>query len=157
MSTTNENRRLQQLSGSDYEIADGQCDIRGWDVYDSANKQIGEVDELIFDPVSRKVRYLVLDTDDNDYKMEERLVLVPIGVARLHEEDDDVVIPNITTAQIMGLPEYDDDMDLQPAHEHQIRTVFAPPSAEPVGVIVVDDDFYTHEHFDDKWMYRDRK
>jgi hypothetical protein len=31
--------RLQKLKGSDYEIEDGQPDIRGWDVKDSSGKK----------------------------------------------------------------------------------------------------------------------
>lgn len=54
--TTENNRktRLQKLKGSDFEIMDGQPDIYGWDVLDSSGKQLGEVDELIFDYESRK-------------------------------------------------------------------------------------------------------
>ncbi len=39
----NRQTRLQKLSGSDFEITDGQPDIRGWDVKDASGKQFGEV------------------------------------------------------------------------------------------------------------------
>ncbi len=41
---------LEELSGSDYEIVDGEPDINGWDVIDHNGQKIGEVDELLFDP-----------------------------------------------------------------------------------------------------------
>lgn len=64
MSNENTNKRLQELGGSDFEIAEDQPDIRGWDVKDENGKKIGEVDELIFDEQSRKVRYIVLDLEE---------------------------------------------------------------------------------------------
>ena len=86
---TNDNagKRLQRLQHSNYEIADGEPDIRGWDVKDAAGKTIGEVDELIFDVQSRKVRYMVVDLDENDFDLDKRDVLIPIGLGELHKSE----------------------------------------------------------------------
>src|SRR5215217_5292531 len=94
------NRRLQELRGSDYENADGEPDIRGWDVKDASGRRIGEVDELIFDVQSRKVRYMVIDLDKNDLDLDDRDVLVPIGFAQLKDNGDDVILNNITADQL---------------------------------------------------------
>jgi len=107
--TNSRDRRLQELGGSDYEIADGEPDIRGWDVKDANGQRIGEVDELIFDVQSRKVRYMVVDLDNNDLDLDDRDVLVPIGLAQLKDDGDDVILNNITADQLRALPEYDDD------------------------------------------------
>ncbi|HSD63239.1 MAG TPA: PRC-barrel domain-containing protein, partial [Ignavibacteriaceae bacterium] len=47
--------RLSDLA--DYEVADRDPDVRGWEVV-SADKKVGTVDELIVDPDDMKVRYL---------------------------------------------------------------------------------------------------
>src|SRR5215207_8837942 len=96
-------KRLQELGGSNYEIADGQPDIRGWDVKDTTGKKIGEVDELIFDVQSQKVRYIVLDLEGNVLDLEPRNVLVPIGLAQIDEKDEDVILPNVSAAQLQAL------------------------------------------------------
>jgi len=158
----NRNTRLQKLSGSDFEIVDGEPDIRGWDVKDAAGKQIGEVEELIFDFQSRKVRYLVVDLEDNDFELDSREVLVPIGVAELHESDDDVILNGITADQLRSLPEYDEDR-FDTEHETNIRNVFGGLGAAAVTGDVAstikgghDDDFYDHEHFNENNLYRNR-
>lgn len=154
----NRNTRLQKLSGSDFEIVDGQSDIRGWDVIDDSGKRLGEVDELIFDYQSRKVRYLVLDLEDNDYDLEDRDVLVPIGIAELHKEDDDVLLPGVTAEQLRSLPEYDEDRFDQES-ETSIRNVFGGLGATTAvaGGSNDDHDFYNHDHFNEENLYRNRR
>ena len=41
---TMKHRRLQELDRSDFEIVNGEPDIRGWDVRNNAGKKIGEVE-----------------------------------------------------------------------------------------------------------------
>ena len=164
----NRNTRLQKLSGSDFEIADGEPDIRGWDVKDASGRQIGEIEELIFDLESRKVRYLVVDLEENDLDLDDREVLVPIGVAELHENDDDVILNGVTADQLRALPEYDEDR-FDTEHETSIRNVFGGlgGAAVATGAAVTgaaasttrsghDDEFYNHDHFNEKNLYRNR-
>jgi uncharacterized protein (TIGR02271 family) len=147
--------RLQKLSGSDYEIMDGQPDIRGWDVKDDNGRQIGEVEELIFDVQSRKVRYIVLDMDDNELDLDDREVLVPIGIAQLHKEDDDVLLPGVTAEQLRALPEYDEDR-FDTDSEEGVRNVFGGLGA---GALAggSNADFYNHDHFNEDNLYRNRQ
>jgi hypothetical protein len=86
---------LDELTGSDYEIVDGQPDIRGWDVKTEQGKKIGEIDELLFDPEARKVRYLVVNLQglEIDVKYSDT-VLIPIGVAKLYSRDEDIPAAN---------------------------------------------------------------
>ena len=70
---------LEELGGSDYEIVDGEPNIKGWSVKNSSGELIGEVDELLFDPQSRNVRYLVVDLKGNKLDIDDqKKVLVPI-------------------------------------------------------------------------------
>lgn len=155
-------RRLQELGDSDFEVADGQPDIRGWDVKDASGRRIGEVDDLIFDTQSRKVRYIKLDLEGNVLDLEPRDVLVPIGLAQLHDDDDDVILNNVTADQLRALPEYDDD-NLDSDFESGIRRVFggvggtvAATGAALTGDTDRDTDFYNHEHFNDENLYGNR-
>lgn len=80
--------RLEELSGSDFEIVDDEPNIIGWEVKNEAGNRIGEVDNLLFDPESRKVRYLVVDLDTDYLGLDtDRTVLIPIGIADLRGED----------------------------------------------------------------------
>ena len=148
--------RLQRLSGSDYEIVDGQPDIRGWDVKDGAGKQFGEVEDLIFDYDSQKVRYLVVDLEDNELELEGRKVLIPIGLAELHENDDDVILPTITVDQLNSLPDFDENR-FDTDHESNIRNVFGGLGATATAADIQHPaEFYNHDHFNDANLYRNR-
>jgi sporulation protein YlmC with PRC-barrel domain len=157
----NRNTRLQELGGSDYEIADGQPDIKGWDVKDESGQLIGEVDELLFDPETRKVRYLVVDLEGNAFDLDARDVLIPIGIAALHENDDDVILMGVTPEQLSSLPNYDES-GLSMDHEQNIRRSFSQTettATAPAAAMASEttDDFYNHEHFDERRLYRNRK
>jgi len=90
----NKYTHLVELGGSDYEIVDGEPDIRGWDVKNRSGIKIGEIDELLFNPDSLKVRYMVVDVDKNELNIEQKKILVPIGTAVLYNDgrlqDNDV-------------------------------------------------------------------
>jgi len=104
----NSYNHLVELGGSDFEIADGEPNIKGWDVKNQQGLKIGEVDELLFDPKSLKVRYLVVDLDDNELEFEEdKKVLIPIGVAELH--GDHARVDDTTTESNNASGIYDDD------------------------------------------------
>ncbi len=100
-------RRLQELDRSDFEIVKDEPDIRGWDVKNNMGEKIGDVEELIVDARDKKVRYMVVDLDDNKLKLDHRKILLPIGLAELDERHDDVLVPNVNVDQLNRLPDYD--------------------------------------------------
>jgi len=160
----NSNDRLQELGGSDFEIADGQPDIKGWDVTDVTGTYIGEVDELIFDTVARKVLYLIVDLEENELNLDPRKVLVPIGLATLHEKDDEVILAELTSHYLSSLPAYEKGK-ISPAIESTIRNTFTGLAAAVASGAtsyqadsenVDSDDFYNHEHFDQNRFYAGR-
>jgi uncharacterized protein (TIGR02271 family) len=159
MADINRNNRLRELGGSDYEMRDGEPDIRGWDVKDSSGRHIGEVEDLLFDPETRKVRYLIVDLEDNDLDLEDREVLVPVGQAQLHEVDDDVVLPYASVDQLRALPEYDKD-NFTTEHEYGVRHALTGTTAAEGATLrqptEEERDFYNHVHFDEDHLYRNR-
>ena len=154
-------KRLQELRGSDYEIAKGQPDIRGWEVRDSYGHLMGKVRELIFDARANKVRYMVVDVvDSKELQLDKRTVLVPIGLAELEHQDDDVILPNVTPFQLRALPRYSKE-DLGTKTERAISTVFG-RTDNLGGPAQTDDqelteDFYDHQHFNEQNMHNRRQ
>ena len=157
----NDYNRLEELGGSDFEIAEGQSNIKGWKVKNAAGLNCGEVDELIFNPASRKVRYMVLDLNDNEFNLDSKKVLVPIGLATLHENDDEVYLAGITTGQLQGLPEYVEGQ-ITPASELRLRNLLT-GTGGAAGIAGSDDytfhekGFYEHDHFDEDRFYGNRR
>ena len=136
---------LEELGDSDYEIVDGEPNIKGWDVKNEQGKLIGDVDELLFDPQMRKVRYLIVDLDDNELNLDkDKKVLIPIGVADLYDTDsrdsnvtgdgrDTVISPSDDTLAEHGMtsetendfyqPEGDGDVVIVPATLEQLNAL----------------------------------
>jgi sporulation protein YlmC with PRC-barrel domain len=154
---TMKHRRLQELDRSDFEIVKGEHDIRGWDVKNFSGQKIGEVEELIVDAQQKKVRYMIVDMDDNELKLDHRKVLIPIGLAELHEKEDDVILPNVQAEQFRSLPEYDKN-NLNPEVERRICAAFG-RSNETTGVTNAEEhhpEFYKHDYFNDDNLYKHR-
>jgi hypothetical protein len=150
MSITEANR-LEELSGSNFEIVDGQPDIRHWEVEDLQGHKLGKIDDLLFNPASRRVRYLVINLKGNRLGLTERKVLFPIGVAILHEKNDTVLLPEVTTIQISTLPFYEKGVIVTPETEQDIRNVFVSPDSS-----LSNGDFYEHDQFNQERFYGPR-
>jgi sporulation protein YlmC with PRC-barrel domain len=150
-------RRLQELDRSDFEIVDGEPDIRGWDVKNSRGEKIGEVEELIVDAQQKKVRYMVVDLDDNELKLDHKKVLVPVGLAELHEKDDDVILPNVQAEHFRSLPAYDKE-NLTPEVERRICSTLGRPNETMVTKNSGEHhpEFYKHDYFNDDNLYKHR-
>ncbi|HEY1872549.1 MAG TPA: PRC-barrel domain-containing protein, partial [Chitinophagaceae bacterium] len=52
---------LKELHSSEYEMASGEPDIRNWKVVGLQNREVGKVEELLFNEVSHRVRYLIVN------------------------------------------------------------------------------------------------
>jgi sporulation protein YlmC with PRC-barrel domain len=158
----NEQSRLQELGHSDFEIAEGQPDIRGWSLTDDQGTYVGEVEELLFDSHSNKVRYLVVNLENNEFDVDPRRVLIPIGVAQLNAESDTVLIAGITINQLITLPDYEKGR-VNPGVENLVRYAFMGRSSGSISQSLTgnpglgdSDDFYNHPHFNDEHFYKNR-
>ena len=160
---------LQELDHSNFEIEKGEPDIRGWDVRYGNGEKIGSVEELILDTKAKKVRYMVVDLDENELRLEHRKVFIPIGFAELDNQHDDVLIPNVSVDQLCRLPDYSRNA-LTPDLERSIASVFGRKvRVEPAATIErgerksaksitdddIDPDFYSHEHYKDN-LFKNR-
>lgn len=115
--------RLRELRGSGYEIVDGEPDIIGWSIRDNTDHKLGVVQDLLFEPEIQKVRYIIAHLKDNDYDLDKRKVLIPIGVAELQENGDNVILNAVSPWQIRALPTYYKEMNSK--DEQEIYTIFS--------------------------------
>lgn len=149
-------RRLQELDRSDFEIVKGEPDIRGWDVKTTTGQKIGEVEDLIIDAQQKKVRYMIVDLDDNELKLDHRKILLPIGLAELDKKDDDVIVPNVQPDQLRSLPDYDPE-NMDPETERRICSALGRKTEknQPLNEHT-DADFYQHDYYNDDNLYKNR-
>ncbi len=150
-----DSKRLCRLGDmSDYEVADEDPDIRGWDVLGENGEKIGTVEELIVDTSTMKVRYLDIDLDDSVIEgNEERHVLIPIGAAKLDDDDDNVFVQGLDRRVVNRFPAYKDRQPVTRDYENQIRSTLS-PGYNTAGS---KENFYEHEHFDEKRFYGSRR
>jgi len=160
---SNDNReknRLVELGGSDYKVADNNPNIKNWHVKDGSGRTFGKVDELIFNPASRKVRYMIVDLKGNEFSLDSRHVMIPIGKATLHEKDDDVILSGVRAEQLNGLPTYEKGNDITPSYERDIRNHFSGTTAAgatTTGDEHHDETFYEHDDFNEDRFYGKRR
>lgn len=95
--------QLELLSeANDYCVAKGSTDPRGWRVFDSNGSVVAEAVDLIIDVAALTTRYIVCST-----AREFRKVLVPVGFARLNNEECTVHLDFITAADVEKIPTFD--------------------------------------------------
>ena len=139
------NSGLHELKHSDYKIVSDEPDIEGWPIYNGQHDKIGKVHDLLFDPESRRVRYIVADLYNseatrNDDEDDDNQVLIPIGMAELHETDDQVVLPGVLENQVGQFSPYPFDA---------LRNNATAGSTVPMTS--------DNTHFNDEHFYRNRR
>jgi uncharacterized protein (TIGR02271 family) len=165
---------------SDFDVAEGTPDPRGWTVRDSWGTDIGKVHDLIVDTVAMRTRYLDVELDKKALHLDhDRDVLIPVGQARLDDDDDCVILGTMAATQIASLPEYthgDIDRDYESAllpnfdkgavdatnggdSGAAIGAMSDERSPVPRGTIAdaPQSDFYDNRHFDDSRFFGNRR
>lgn len=145
--------RLGELD--DYEVADSDPDVRGWEVMSRNGTIIGKVEELIVDPTAMKVRYLDVDLGEefiktrSDYRPEEKVeyhLLVPIGTAVLDEEDDEVLLRNVEPDVLLTCPVYNGDT-ITRDYENAVRRTLTPSETDYASASYYEHDIYNEDAF----------
>jgi uncharacterized protein (TIGR02271 family) len=131
---------LNHLDG--WKVAEGEPDIRGWEVISAEGRTIGKVDELLVDKQAQKVRYVDVDLKDDD-----RHVTIPVGYARLERDDKRVMVDRLGTEQLQALPAYD-HRSFSREYEQQVANAFG---TQEHGMNA-DRDYYDRDDFRDDNM-----
>lgn len=155
---------------SDLQVADGDPDIRGWDVRTADGEKIGKVKDLIVDTGLMKVRYIEAQIDKEVLNAsDDRHVLIPIGSARLDDDEDDVYLSS-SIVDPRTLPPYDRNA-LSREYEVSLRDRFPrSPATSGLGGTnpatssqsLADrrnenDDFYRDDLYDDQRFFGQRR
>jgi hypothetical protein len=154
METNNSFNRLRELRGSGYEIVDGEPDIIGWSIRDTSDRKIGVVHDLLFDPEAQKIRYIIANLKDNDFDLDRRKVLIPIGIAQIPENNDHVILETVTAWQIRALPSYDKHMSDQ--DEQDIFAIFSTAPNTGTNTQVQQNNLYEHSNYNYDNLFRNR-
>ena len=131
---------LNSLDG--WKVADGEPDIRGWEVLSSEGTRVGKVDELLVDTSANKVRYVDVDMTDDD-----RHITIPVGYARLERDDRRVMVDRLGTEQLRALPAYTHGTVTRDYEEQVARAV----RADYAGA-TEEKDYYDRDDFRDDDM-----
>lgn len=143
-------RRLRDLT--DFEVADGSPDVRGWSVRGADGQKFGEVSELIVEEEALKVRYLDIELDSRlRANKHERHILLPIGVAALDEEGDNVFVPALTLETVVEYPPYSEIQISRDYEEAMLRALNLPLPAAGSG------SFYNQPSYDEQHFYQNRR
>lgn len=139
----------------DYEVAEGDPDVRGWEVLASDGRSVGRVEELIVDKDAMKVRYLDIGLG-NDLSESAAgrggHILVPIGNARLDRADDRIFVDSMGSSDLASLPAFTAG-SITRDYESEIRSRFDSSfSEERPGT-----DFYAHDLYDEDRFYEPRR
>lgn len=146
------NERIVPMDETDdFEVADGDPDVRGWQVIASDGERVGEVDELLIDVEELRVRYLDVLLDSGDDARDERHVLIPVGHARLHERDDRILVDGLDRAAMLSLPRYAQE---PLTHEFERRAT-APFQPGPLDATAATREL--ERAFDDEKFYETRR
>ena len=142
-------RRLRDLT--DFEVADGNPDVRGWAVRGRDGQSLGVVFELIVDPEALKVRYLDVELDAR-YQISKRAnhILLPIGVASLDAEDDNVFVPALDAKLVLDYPPYTEIQITRDYEEAMLR-------AFGLGQPAAEGQFYNRDSYSTDNFYTRRR
>ena len=108
--------RLQDAP--DYQLAEGEPDVRGWKVFDANCKSLGSIDNLILDTDVNEIRYLSV-TGDGSKRM------VPVGMVDIDSSDQQVLLKS--NAQFETMPT-DTGEPFTAERERQYYSTFIPES-----------------------------
>lgn len=148
---------------SDFQVAEGYRDIRGWRVDSADGTEIGKVHDLLVDLDGMRTRYIDVRLKSAVAASHgDRDVLVPIGSARIADSGEVVVLP-LNADRVTLLPPYDHGF-LTRLHESEVRRHFtlgeaaAGAAAATAAAAMADDrpverKLYDHEVYDDRRFF----
>jgi ribosomal 30S subunit maturation factor RimM len=106
---------IRRLSVSpDFDVVDGERDIRGWEIVGENRARLGCVTDLVIDTQAEQVRYITMRRATDD-----RETAIPIGYCELGERT--VHVP-FSLDDVLALPEFSADVLTREA-EAQLRTM----------------------------------
>ena len=142
--------RLTELKKEDTE--DYQPDLRNRPLLGAKGFKVGRITDLLIDKGERKVRYLDVEVEND----EKSHILIPVGLASIHKEENYVIVQDLTKEMLDKHPAYYGEAVTRD-YEKKVRSSFLPNRASYPEEW--ESDFYNHNHFNEHNLYgiRDTK
>src|SRR5258705_3370332 len=106
---------LLRLSDTGLTIADPAQDVRGLHVVDSAEQDVGRVEDLLIDDAEKKVRFLLVGSG-GFLGLGEKQVLIPVDA--ITKITNDRVHINRARDHVASGPAYDPKLEDERLHAH---------------------------------------
>ena len=120
-------RKLKDFNPNYREEIFGGHDINKFEVYTERNQRIGAISDALVDEEGH-VRYFVIDTG---FWIFGKRVLLPVGRSRMDHQAQRIYVVGLDQQQAEHLPEYHDNMSVDPDYEERVRRVYRPSVGEP--------------------------
>ena len=167
MADNDNNKKLYYLHElSDYKVADGYCDVRGWEVKDADNHTIGKVDNLLVNKETERVVYLDVEVDKSIIeeghkanlvsaskevyefpdKNGEDHIIVPVGMVDLDKKSKKVQTNKITYETFAQTARFNKGADIDRIYELIILNTYVPDN-NLKDSNTTDDSFYNRKEF----------
>ena len=164
---TDTNKNLYDLGElSDYKVASDYSDVRGWDVIDFENRNIGKVDHLLVSKKAERVVYLDVEVDKtliedgyNSFQVPasdgvhgfvnrdgDDHLIIPIGMVRLDEDEKKVLTNQINYTTFAKARRYNKVDVIDPDSELILLRHYIGDNT--VDSIKFDDEFYKRKEFE---------
>lgn len=151
----------------DYKVADGDCDVRGWDVQDKEGHTIGKVDGLLVDKSAERVVYLDVEVDKNLvqqstqtglaspdkgvyqflHKDGDNHLIIPVGMVQLDEENETVCASEIDYDTFAKAGRFSKGVRIEREYERTLMRHYR-PGASVDNLSAIDESFYTGREFE---------
>lgn len=163
----NKNKDLYYLDDlSDYKVASGYEDVRGWEVKDVDNRTIGKVDGLLASKSAKRVVYLDVEVDDDliedghkiysasaqkgvhEFKNKDgdNHLIIPIGLANLDEDEHEVHTDQINRNTFAKAERFNKNKSFDRDYEVKMYVLYTGNSDQKGATY--DDNFYNRKEFD---------
>lgn len=155
---------LEELT--DYKVATDYYDVRGWDVIDTENRNVGKVTDLLVSKLDERVVYLVVEVDKSlievgyetyqvpasegvhgfSNKDGADQLIVPIGMVSLNTEQKNVLTNQIDYTTFTKARRFSKGTAIDRDYEIILFRHYI--GDETIDKSVMDEDFYKRKEFD---------
>lgn len=146
---------LKSFNENIQDIPHQKHNVIGWKVKTEADAHLGETVDLLYDTQAMTVRYLIIELSGIGMGLEGKKIMIPVGIASLHPQQDEIILPNIHIEQFIALPTYEQGQ-IEPGIERKIREVIGSPAALRIEETIAEldqENFYAHQHFDSEKFF----
>lgn len=172
---TDNNKNLYELGElSDYKVAADYSDVRGWDVIDNQNRNIGKVEHLLVSKKAERVVYLDVEVDKNVIedgyntfqlpaidgvhgfvnKDGDDHLIIPIGMVQLDEDKKKVHSNQIDYTTFAKAKRYNKVDVIEPDYELILLRHYIGDTT--IDSIKFDDEFYKRKEFENSLLAKNK-